>query len=119
MVSLKEEQFIQEEIVNSNEKNTQPSQKVRAHLPRLKKISLLEKCFYVAVVITAISLAVSKIYIMNLIESTKDEVGQVQTEIDKKNKKIDDLKQQQNELLRSDRIKEIAEKEGLKIIGNQ
>nr|WP_249641461.1 MULTISPECIES: cell division protein FtsL [unclassified Enterococcus] len=79
----------------------------------MKKVSLLEKCFYAAVIITAISLAVSQLYVKYLIESTQNEINAVQTTIDDNAAKIADLKQQQNELLRSDRVKQIAENAGL------
>ncbi|MDR1568561.1 MAG: cell division protein FtsL [Streptococcaceae bacterium] len=117
MVNIKEEQFNQNDIVEHDNRH-ENVQKIKAHLPKLKKVTLLEKCFYTALIITAITLAVSKIYIRNLIESTQTEIGMVQSSIDEKNQKIEDLKQQQNELLRTDRVKEIAEKEGLKTTDN-
>ncbi|MCH4168209.1 MAG: cell division protein FtsL [Streptococcaceae bacterium] len=113
MVNIKEEQFIEEEVQKVESPNVQASSKAKTYLPKLKKVSLLEKCFYAAVIITAISLAISQLYVKYLIESTQNEINVVQTKIDNNNSKVADLKQQQNELLRSDRVKEIAENAGL------
>ncbi|MBS7576223.1 MULTISPECIES: cell division protein FtsL [unclassified Enterococcus] len=113
MVNIKEEQFIEEDVQKVSSPNVQATSKAKAYLPKLKKVSLLEKCFYAAVIITAISLAVSQLYVKYLIESTQNEINAVQTTIDDNAAKIADLKQQQNELLRSDRVKQIAENAGL------
>ena len=66
---------------------------------RIKKFSRVEKAFYLSIAFSALVLAVS---IIN-------------AQIEEKKTELDDAKQEVNELIRSERLKEIADKKDLKL----
>ncbi len=82
---------------------------------RLKKISRIEKIVAVGLLAMLISMAIIMVNTRNDISKTQNDITNTQTEIDKKEKTATQLQQEKNELSRSDRLKEIAEKDGLSI----
>lgn len=82
---------------------------------RLKKISRIEKIVAVGLLAMLISMAVIMVNTRNDISKTQNDITNTQTEIDQKEKTATQLQQEKNELSRSDRLKEIAEKDGLSI----
>lgn len=82
---------------------------------RLKKISRIEKIVAAGLLAMLISMAIIMVNTRNDISKTQNDITNTQTEIDKKEKTATQLQQEKNELSRSDRLKEIAEKDGLSI----
>lgn len=77
---------------------------------KLKKVSKLEKVVFCTIVATFLFLSIATIKMTTAINREEEAITSVQQEINTSTKAIDKLEQEKNELLRSDRIKEIAEK---------
>ncbi|MGM0215571.1 cell division protein FtsL [Enterococcus sp. AZ109] len=82
---------------------------------RLKKISRIEKIVAGGLLVMLIGMAIIMVNTRNEISKTQNEVTNIQTEINQKERTATQLQQEKNELSRSDRLKEIAEKDGLSI----
>ena len=77
---------------------------------KLKKVSKLEKVVFCTIVATFLFLSIATIKMTTAINREEEAITSVQQEINTSTRAIDKLEQEKNELLRSDRIKEIAEK---------
>ncbi|MFW3652194.1 cell division protein FtsL [Vagococcus fluvialis] len=77
---------------------------------KLKKVSKLEKVVFCTIVATFLFLSIATIKMTTAINREEEAITSVQQEINTSTRAIDKLEQEKNELLRSDHIKEIAEK---------
>lgn len=86
---------------------------------RLRNVSLFEKFLSVVLLASAISIAVLTIQIRTSIVQTTNDITNAQAEIQSKEETALQLEQEKNELSKADRIKQIAEEQGLsEIDGN-
>jgi cell division protein FtsL len=81
---------------------------------KLKKLSRIERVLIVTIIFVAVSFAVATVFVRTKITDTTNQVTDIQSTIDSKETAMNELRQKSNELLRSDRVKKIAEKQGLK-----
>ena len=82
---------------------------------RIKTFTRLEKAFYGAIIITAITLAVSIIYLQSGSLQIQQEISHLNSQINDRETEYNNAKQEVNELSRYDRIAEIAQKAGLTV----
>lgn len=82
---------------------------------RIKTFTRLEKAFYGAIIITAITLAVSIIYLQSHSLQIQQEISHLNSQINDRETEYNNAKQEVNELSRYDRIAEIAQKAGLTV----
>lgn len=82
---------------------------------RIKTFTRLEKAFYGAIIITAITLAVSIIYLQSRSLQIQQEISHLNGQINDRETEYNNAKQEVNELSRYDRIAEIAQKAGLTV----
>lgn len=82
---------------------------------RIKTFTRLEKAFYGAIIITAITLAVSIIYLQSRSLQIQQEISHLNSQINDRETEYNNAKQEVNELNRYDRIAEIAQKAGLTV----
>ncbi|MBP1045396.1 cell division protein FtsL [Enterococcus sp. BWM-S5] len=80
---------------------------------RLRNVSLFEKFLTVLLLGAVISIAVFTIQVRTAIVQTTNEITDAQAEITQKEETALKLEQERNELSKADRIKDIAEKQGL------
>lgn len=76
---------------------------------RIKTFTRLEKAFYGAIIITAITLAVSIIYLQSRSLQIQQEISHLNSQINDRETEYNNAKQEVNELSRYDRIAEIAQ----------
>ena len=77
---------------------------------RIKKFSRVEKAFYLSIAFTALVLAVSIIFMQTRLLQVQSDLTKINAQIEEKKTELDDAKQEVNELIRSERLKEIADK---------
>lgn len=82
---------------------------------RIKRFSRVEKAFYLSIAITALVLAISVVYMQTKLLQVQSELTTVNTQIEEKKTELDDAKQEVNELIRSERLKEIANSKDLQL----
>ena len=82
---------------------------------RINTFTRLEKAFYGAIIITAITLAVSIIYLQSRSLQIQQEISHLNSQINDRETEYNNAKQEVNELSRYDRIAEIAQKAGLTV----
>lgn len=82
---------------------------------RIKTFTRLERAFYGAIIITAITLAVSIIYLQSRSLQIQQEISHLNSQINDRETEYNNAKQEVNELSRYDRIAEIAQKAGLTV----
>lgn len=82
---------------------------------RIKTFTRLEKAFYGAIIITAITLAVSIIYLQSRSLQIQQEISHLNSQINDRETEYNNAKQEVNELSRYDRIAKIAQKAGLTV----
>ena len=82
---------------------------------RIKTFTRLEKAFYGAIIITAITLAVSIIYLQSRSLQIQQEISHLNSQINDRETEYNNAKQEVNELSRYDRIAEIAQKARLTV----
>ncbi len=82
---------------------------------RIKKFSRVEKAFYLSIAFTALVLAVSIIFMQTRLLQVQSDLTKINAQIEEKKTELDDAKQEVNELIRSERLKEIADKKDLKL----
>ncbi|MGV3029446.1 cell division protein FtsL [Streptococcus suis] len=85
---------------------------------KIKTFNRVEKAFYASLVFTALVLAIGVIFIQTKLLQVQGEMARVNQQINSKQVEIDDTKQAIQELTRSGRLMEIAEKEGLTLNNN-
>ncbi|WP_303972201.1 cell division protein FtsL [Streptococcus merionis] len=80
---------------------------------RMKTFTRVEKAFYGSIVLTAIIIAVSIIFMQTHLLQIQSEMTDLKTQMDSKQLEYDEAKQAVNELTRYNRLMEIAEEAGL------
>ncbi|SJZ40871.1 cell division protein FtsL [Pilibacter termitis] len=80
---------------------------------RFKNISRLEKVLIATIIIGMIAFGVATIFLRTKITSVVNQTVNVEVENQQTKDRINELQQQSNELLRAERVKQIAEKQGL------
>ncbi|MGT2888218.1 cell division protein FtsL [Streptococcus didelphis] len=95
----------------NNEKRTQAV--TTALQNRIRTFSRIEKAFYSAIIVTAITMAVSIIYLQSRKLQLQQEITSLNRQISDKKSELNNVKQEVNELSRRDRIVDIAGKNGL------
>jgi cell division protein FtsL len=82
---------------------------------RLKSISNLEKLIAVFVILAVLTLAILTINIRTTISQVEHDISLIQSDINEKNSQAEQLEQEKNELSKTERIKKVAEDNGLSI----
>lgn len=95
-------------------KTQSPDQMPYSPKRRLRNVSLFEKFLAVVLLAATVSVAVLTIQVRTAIVQTTNEITSAQAEIKDKEESALKLEQERNELSKADRIKAVAEKEGLK-----
>ncbi|HEM2744785.1 TPA: cell division protein FtsL [Streptococcus suis] len=80
---------------------------------KIKNFTRVEKAFYSSIVISGLALAVGIIFMQARLLQVQSDLAKVNQDISQKQIEINDAKQAVNELTRSARLMEIAEKAGL------
>ncbi|RCW17765.1 cell division protein FtsL [Streptococcus gallolyticus] len=80
---------------------------------RIRKFSRIEKVFYGSIILTAITMAVSIIYLQSRNLQVQQEITNLNSQISDMQTDYDNAKQEVNELTSRDRIEQIAENAGL------
>lgn len=80
---------------------------------RIRTFSRIEKAFYSAMIITAIIMSVSIIYMQSRRLQLQQDITTLNSQISDKKTELNNAKQEVNELSRRDRIVDIAAKAGL------
>ncbi|MGT2929330.1 cell division protein FtsL [Streptococcus dentasini] len=82
---------------------------------RFRKFSRLEVAFYGSIILTAVLMAVGIIYLQSRNLQVKQQITEINSQISDAETDLNNAKQEVNELTRSERISEIAQKAGLTI----
>ena len=82
---------------------------------KFKGCSRVEKAFYVSIAATMIILAVSVVFMQTKLLQVQNELTKVNAQIEEKKTVLDDAMQEVNELIRSERLKEIANSKDLQL----
>lgn len=80
---------------------------------RIRKFSRIEKVFYGSIILTAITMAVSIIYLQSRNLQVQQEITNLNSQINDMQTDYDNAKQEVNELTSRDRIEQIAGNAGL------
>lgn len=80
---------------------------------RIRKFSRIEKVFYGAIILTAVTMAVSIIYLQSRNLQVQQEITNLNSQISDMQTDYDNAKQEVNELTSRDRIEQIAGNAGL------
>ena len=75
---------------------------------RIQKFSRVEKAFYGAIVLTAVILATSVVFMQTKLLQVQRDLTTVNSKIEAKRTELDDAKQEVNELIRSERLSKLA-----------
>ncbi len=87
----------------------------RAIRNHIRFMTRMEKAFYSAIVLTAIVMSISVVYLQGCNQAIKNQITDLNRKISDEKTELNNAKQAVNELTNSDRIKEIATKAGLSI----
>ncbi len=82
---------------------------------KFKRFSRVEKAFYISIAFTALVLAISIIFMQTRLLKVQNDLTKINAQIEEKKTELDDAKQEVNELIRLERLKEIASKKDLKL----
>ena len=82
---------------------------------KFKRFSRVEKAFYLSIAFTALVLALSIIFMQTRLLQVQNDLTKINAQIEEKKTELDDAKQEVNELLRAERLKEIANSKDLKL----
>ena len=80
---------------------------------RIRKFSRIEKVFYGSIILTAITMAVSIIYLQSRNLQVQQEITNLNSQISDMQTDYDNAKQEVNELTSRDRVEQIAQNAGL------
>ena len=75
---------------------------------RIKKFTRIEKAFYASIILTAIIIAVSVVFMQTKLLQVQRDLTTVNSKIEAKRTELDDAKQEVNELIRSERLSKLA-----------
>lgn len=82
---------------------------------QLKRFSRVEKAFYFSIVVTTLIVAISIIFMQTKLLQVQNDLTKINAQIEEKKTELDDAKQEVNELLRAERLKEIANSHDLQL----
>ncbi|CZA08609.1 protein required for the initiation of cell division [Streptococcus suis] len=80
---------------------------------KIRTFTRVEKAFYSSIVLSGLALAIGIIFMQTRLLQLQSSMAKVNQDISQKQIEINDAKQAVNELIRSARLMEIAEKAGL------
>ena len=80
---------------------------------RIREFSRVEKAFYGSIIITAITMAVSIIYLQSRNLQVQQQIADLNSQITEVQTDYDNAKQEVNELSSRDRVEQIAQNAGL------
>lgn len=80
---------------------------------RIREFSRVEKAFYSSIIITAITMAVSIIYLQSRNLQVQQQITDLNSQITEVQTDYDNAKQEVNELSSRDRVEQIAQNAGL------
>ncbi|VEE21403.1 cell division protein FtsL [Streptococcus equinus] len=80
---------------------------------RVRKLSRVEKAFYGSIILTAITMAVSIIYLQSRNLQVQQQITDLNSQITEVQTDYDNAKQEVNELSSRDRVEQIAQNAGL------
>lgn len=80
---------------------------------RIRTFSRMEKVFYGAIIVTAITMAIGIIFLQSRNLQVQQDITSLNKQISEQQLQLDNAKQEVNELSNRDRITKIAEKAGL------
>lgn len=75
---------------------------------RIQRFFRVEKAFYGAIVLTAVILATSVVFMQTKLLQVQRDLTTVNSKIEAKRTELDDAKQEVNELIRSERLSKLA-----------
>ena len=75
---------------------------------RVRQFTRVEKAFYGSIVLTALILAISVVFMQTKLLQVQHDLTQLNTKVAAKETQLDDAKQEVNELKRRDRLVELA-----------
>ena len=82
---------------------------------KFKRFSRVEKAFYLSIAFTALVLAVSIIFMQTRLLQVQSDLTEINAQLEEQKTELDDAKQEVNELIRLERLKEIANQKDLKL----
>ena len=82
---------------------------------RFRRFSRVEKAFYGSIVLTAVILAISIVFMQTRILQVQSELTNLNTELEAKKTELADVRQEVNELTRYDRLSQLASSQGMKL----
>ncbi|HHT7649438.1 TPA: cell division protein FtsL [Streptococcus suis] len=80
---------------------------------KIRTFTRVEKAFYSSIVLSGLALAIGIIFMQTRLLQVQSDLAKVNQDINQKQVELNDSKQAKNELTRSARLMEIAEKVGL------
>lgn len=101
-----------QEVTMENKERQIVNRAIRNHI---RFMTRMEKAFYSAIVLTAIVMSISVVYLQGRNQAIKNQITDLNRKISDEKTELNNAKQAVNELTNSDRIKEIATKAGLSI----
>ncbi|MBP2623477.1 cell division protein FtsL [Streptococcus oricebi] len=92
------------------------SDKNRPDLPvRIRRFSRIEKAFYGSIVLTAVIIAVSIIFMQTRMLQVQRDLAELNTKVEGKQTELNDAKQEVNELTRKERLSSLASSQEMTI----
>ncbi|WP_326716877.1 cell division protein FtsL [Vagococcus jeotgali] len=105
----------QTSIPSGDDRHLEEVQKHNAPQSRLKKVSKLEKIIFASLIVTFLLMAVATIRMTTAVNREEEAISTMQVAQKETQKEIDKLEQEKSELLKSERVKDIAEKAGIEL----
>lgn len=82
---------------------------------RIRKFSRVEKAFYGSIILTAIILAVSIVFMQTKLLQVNHDLTEVNAQIESEQAELDNIKQEVNELTRYERLSQLASSQDMKL----
>ena len=82
---------------------------------RILKFSRVEKAFYGSIILTAIILAVSIVFMQTKLLQVNHDLTEVNAQIESEQAELDNIKQEVNELTRYERLSQLASSQDMKL----
>ena len=82
---------------------------------RIRKVSRVEKAFYGSIILTAIILAVSIVFMQTKLLQVNHDLTEVNAQIESEQAELDNIKQEVNELTRYERLSQLASSQDMKL----
>lgn len=105
----------QTSIPSGDDRHLEEVQKHNAPQSRLKKVSKLEKIIFASLIVTFLLMAVATIRMTTAVNREEEAISTMQVAQKETQKEIDKLEQEKSELLKSERVKDIAEKASIEL----